>query len=158
MKPIQLIIPAFFTCLLALAQPSYAYETGKPEEICKTPKILEFNLPEYAQPDKHEVAAESEFSFKVTGDGIHPEKVKVTAKGKALPLQTTQNSSFIGVKGKLPAEFTGEFVRFDVLVTADLGCRARGGWLVKVAGPAAATPAPAAAESSKPAEPSANAQ
>lgn len=158
MKPVQLILPAFFTYFLAFSQPSLAYETDKPEETCKTPKILEFNLPEYAQPDKHEVAAESEFSFKVTGDGIHPEKIKVTAKDKPLTIQTSQNSSFIGVKGKLPAEFTGEFVRFNVLVTADLGCRARGGWLVKVAGPAAATPAPAAAESSKPATPSSNAQ
>lgn len=134
-------------CLLGLSQNSFAYETDEPEEVCKIPKVLEFSLPEYDKETKHEVPAEADFTFRITGRGADHRKVQVTAKGKPLALDISKNSSFISVKGKLLPEFSGQFVRFDVQVGTDLGCRAKVGWLVKVAGAAAAPatePAPAA--------------
>ncbi len=137
--------------LWLLSQNSFAYETEEPEEVCKIPKVVEFNLPLYVVPEKHEVAPEADFSFKVSGRGADPKKIRVNVHNNPLKLDITQNSSFINVKGKLPAELTGQFVRLDVQAGTDLGCRAKHGWLIKIAGAAPAQPA--AAEAAPAAQP-----
>lgn len=110
-----------------------AYSTDdERKEICKPPKMLEFTLQEYTQPEKHEVPPESAFSFKISG-GTAPEDIQVFAKQHLLQVEMSKNSSFIWVKGKLPADLTGKFVRIDVIVKTELGCKSRDGWLVKVA-------------------------
>lgn len=143
MKPYSIVIRTLFAGLILIAQNSFANEVEKQEEVCKIPKLLDFNLPEYALPEKHEVAPESVFSFKVSDRGAHPKKIKVMAKDKSLPLEITQNSSFIYVKGKLPPEFTGQFVRLHAFVGTELGCIGKDGWLIKVAAGTEAAASPA---------------
>lgn len=121
------------TAALLLSQTSLAYSNDSDKkEVCKPPKMLEFTLQEYQQPERLEVPPESEFSFKLSG-GTAAEKIQVTAKDKPLAVDIKANSSFTLIKGKLPAELTGQFVRLNVIVKTELGCISRDGWLVKVA-------------------------
>ncbi|MEQ1637229.1 MAG: hypothetical protein ABL903_11090 [Methylococcales bacterium] len=124
---------AFFAATLLLSSNIFAYSNdADKKEVCKPPKMLEFSLKEYSQPERLEVAPESEFSFKLSG-GTPAENIQVFAKQKLLPVNIKSNTSFTLIKGKLPAEVTGKFVRLDVIVKTELGCMSRDGWLVKVA-------------------------
>jgi hypothetical protein len=109
----------------------YAYYDDKDEEKCREPKIQEFNLPEYKAPDNKEVPAEAEFSFVVSG-WADPKKIKVSGKDKPIPFKVTNHETFHKVTGKLPAEYTGKYVRLNVRIPAILGCYALQGWLLKV--------------------------
>lgn len=119
--------------ILFLNQNALAYSNDSDKKAeCKPPKMLEFTLQEYLQPERLEVRPESEFSFKLSG-GTPAEKIQVTAKDKPLAIETKRNTSFTLIKGKLPPELTGQFVRLNVIVNTELGCISRDGWLVKVA-------------------------
>ncbi|MCX7086662.1 MAG: hypothetical protein NTV00_01275 [Methylococcales bacterium] len=133
MKLPRLLKTTFVVVTMLLSGSVFAYSTdAERKEECKPPKMLEFTLPEYSQPERLEVKPESEFSFKLSG-GTAAEDIQVYAKQKLLPVVITKNTSFMWIKGKLPAELTGKFVRLDVIVKTELGCRSRDGWLVKVA-------------------------
>jgi hypothetical protein len=118
---------------MIFAQQAVAYNPGMVEEACKKPKFSTFSLSEYKPPAKLEVAAESAFSF-VISNWIDPTSIQLTAKGKKVPFTLVNKNSFFLVNSKIPAEYTGQFVRFDVQANARLGCRGLDGWLVKVAG------------------------
>ena len=134
MKPRSLINFAVATIILLLTHSAIAATEEDEKKVCKLPKILDFTLPLYALPEKLEVEPESEYSFRVSGDVV-VDKIKVDAKEKPLKIETKSNTSFVLVKGKLPAEFTGKYVRLDVTAGTDLnGCRAKAGWLIKVKG------------------------
>lgn len=111
---------------------AFAYYDDKDEDKCREPKIQEFNLTEYKAPDNKEVPAEAEFSFVVSG-WADPKKIKVSGKDKPIPFKVTNHETFHKVTGKLPAEFTGKYVRLNVRIPAILGCYALQGWLLKVA-------------------------
>ncbi len=117
--------------ILLLSNVVFAYSTDEPVEICKPPKITDFTLTEYTQPERVEVPAEADFSFKIAGEA-DSEKIQVEAKGKPLKLDISSNSSFILVKSKLTPELTGKFVRLDVIVGTRLGCKSQNGWLIKI--------------------------
>lgn len=119
-----------------------AYEDDKGKELCRDPKIQEFNLPEYSEPDKKEVPPEAEFSFVISG-WSDPKKIKIEAKGVKIPYTVESSETFHRVKSKLPAEFTGKYVRLSVRIPAVLGCYTTQGWLLKVADKPDAAPAPA---------------
>ncbi|MGR8980006.1 MAG: hypothetical protein ACU84H_07960 [Gammaproteobacteria bacterium] len=130
-----------------------AYEDEKVEQFCKKPKYYDFSLPEYKEPEKIEVAPESEFEFKISV-WSDPETIKLTAKKEKLDFTVDSNSSFHLVKSKLPASLNGKFARIDASVKALLGCDQQSGWLVKVADNTKQEAAPAS-EPSPPAEESA---
>lgn len=117
---------------ILFAHNALAYDAGTVDDICKKPKFSSFSLAEYKATNKQEVPTESAFSF-VISNWIDPTSIKLTAKKKPLPFTVTDKNSFFLVNAKLPAEYTGQFVRIDVQVTAKLGCKALDGWLVKVA-------------------------
>ena len=136
----------YLITMLALSVFSFqanAYEDEKGKELCRHPKIQEFNLTEYSEPDKKEVPAEAEFGF-VISSWSNPKKIKIEAKGKKIPFTVESNESYHTVKGKLPAEFNGQFVRLSVRIPAVLGCYSTQGWLLKVADKPVATEAPSA--------------
>lgn len=133
MKRTMIFNVAVVAGAMLLSNSVFAYSNDEEEMICKLPKILDFTLPEYSQPERLEVEPEAEFSFKVTGAAL-PEKIKVAIKGTPLKVELSSNTSFILVKGKLPAELTGKYARIDVFAGTDLGCRAKDGWLVKIKG------------------------
>lgn len=118
-----------------------AYEDEKLEVFCKKPKFHDFSLPEYKEPEKTEVAPESEFEFKVSV-WSDPKTVKLTGKKEKIPFTVESTTTFHRVKAKLPASLTGKFVRIDAAVKAELGCDEQDGWLIKVADkkPVADTP------------------
>jgi hypothetical protein len=118
--------------LLSTSAVSYAYSAGEVDEICKKPQVREFSLPIYQEPEKIEVAAESEFSFKLS-EWTDPSTIKVTMKEQPVPIVVESNSSFHKVTAKIPAEYTGKYVRINLFSKAILGCYEREGWLVKVA-------------------------
>jgi hypothetical protein len=118
---------------LSFAHNAVAYNPGMVEEVCKKPKFSTFSLAEYSKTEKLEVPAESAFSFTIS-NWIDPTTIKLTAKKKNVPFTLVNKNSFFLVNAKIPAEYTGQFVRFDVQATARLGCRGLDGWLVKVAG------------------------
>ena len=111
---------------------SHAYSVEGNEAVCKKPYIREFSLPIYQEPEKAEVAPESEFTFTLSA-WTNPETIKLQIKGKDLPYTLESNSSFHRVRAKIPAELTGQFARIDATGTAVLGCYNKEGWLIKIA-------------------------
>lgn len=144
------------TILLA-TQTASAYQDEKTEVLCKDPKFTDFTLKEYVEPEKIEVPPESAFEFKVSA-WSNPATLRLTGKNENIPFTVESTSSFHRIKAKLPASFTGKFVRINAAVKAVLGCEEKKGWLIKVAeGAAAAAPSPEAAEPA-PATPAAEAK
>ncbi len=117
---------------LFLTHSALAYNVGSVEETCKKPRFTSFSLAEFSAKNKQEVAPGADFSFTISNN-IDPTTLKITAKKKALPVTITDKNSFFLVTGKIPMEYTGQFVRIDVQVHAKLGCKALDGWLIKVA-------------------------
>jgi hypothetical protein len=127
MKPILLLIA------LSASSTGFAYTPEEQSKQCHKPKFTDFTLTEYKAPEQAEIAPESEFSFKVPA-WTDPESIKLTAKKQPLPFTIESNTSFHKVKAKIPAEFTGKFVRLDVSAKVLEGeCREITGWLLKVA-------------------------
>ncbi len=122
------LVVAFFSISIK----SYAYDPGDVKDVCKKPQVREFSVATYEEPDKIEVAAESEFSFKLS-DWTDPQTIKVTMKEQSVPFTVESNSSFHKVTVKIPAEYTGKFVRINLFSKAILGCYDQEGWLIKVA-------------------------
>lgn len=118
--------------LLSVSVGSYAYSAGEVEEDCKKPQVREFSLPTYQEPEKIEVAAESEFTFKLS-EWTDPHTIKLTMKEHSVPFTVDSNNSFHKVTAKIPTEYTGKFVRINLFLKAVLGCYEQEGWLVKVA-------------------------
>jgi hypothetical protein len=133
MRVNHFIKASFTLALLSVSVDScFAYSAGEVQEDCKKPQVREFSLPIYQEPEKIEVASESEFSFKLS-EWTDPGSIKVTMKEQVVPITVESNSSFHKVTGKIPAEYTGKYVRINLFSKAVLGCYERDGWLVKVA-------------------------
>jgi hypothetical protein len=101
-------------------------------EQCKKPIFQQFSLPNYKAPARIEVEPEAEFSF-ILSNKIAPDTVKLTIKNKIIEHTVENKNSFYRIKSKIPAEYTGKFVRINAFVTAKLECKSADGWLVKVA-------------------------
>ncbi len=127
----QLLKLSIMALTLVLSQQAIAYNAGNTEETCKKPKFKSFTLPVYKSTAKLEVAPESEFSFTMPGK-VDPTTLKVTAKKKKMAVKVENKNSFYLVTGKIPAEYTGKYLRIDVQVKARMGCRGSDGWLIKV--------------------------
>ncbi|NOQ34794.1 MAG: hypothetical protein GQ569_02750 [Methylococcaceae bacterium] len=127
---------------LVVSHNATAYSSKGASEQCKMPRFDNFSLAEYSSANKVEVAPESEFSFTVPKK-VDSSTIKIIAKKIKLPYTIETTSSFYRIKSKIPAELTGKFVRINVFVTAELDCKGKDGWLVKVA---EATNAPASTE------------
>ncbi len=128
-KLLKLII---LSSAVTFSHQAFAYNSGNVEEKCKDPSFKRFSLPEYKAPERIEVSPESEFSFIIPRD-TDATTLRVTAKKKKLAVEVETKDSFHIARGKLPAEFTGKFVRISVEVIASLGCKGKDGWLIKVA-------------------------
>jgi hypothetical protein len=109
-----------------------AYEDDKKKERCRQPKVQEFTLPIYQEPDRKEAPAEAEFSFIVSG-WAEPKKFKLSAKNVPIPFTVQSTDTFHKVKAKLPASLTGQSVRVNARIPAVLDCYTTIGWLIKVA-------------------------
>jgi hypothetical protein len=133
MKVTKILKAAIFIVAVLFNATASAYSVGEVEEVCKKPQFREFSLPVYKEPEKTEVAPESEFSFMIS-PWADPNTITLMAKGQPLDFTVESNSSFHRVKAKLPTALTGNFVRIDTSVKAVLGCGDEDGWLVKVAG------------------------
>lgn len=133
MNVIKMFKSAIVITTILFNTPVFAYSPGDTEEICKKPQFSGFSLPVYQEPEKTEVAPESEFTFMIS-PWADPHTITLTAKGQPLTFTVESNSSFHRVKAKLPAALTGSFVRIDTNVKAVLGCGDADGWLIKVAG------------------------
>ena len=130
MKKILKSLLLFFA--LIVSYNASAYNGKAVDEQCKKPRFDHFSLPIYKVPERIDVAPESEFSFRLSSK-VAPETLKLTIKGKPVNYQIESNNSFYRITSKIPAEYTGKFVRINATVTAKLECKGRGGWLIKVA-------------------------
>jgi hypothetical protein len=129
---------------------AFGYDDDKEKEKCRNPKIQEFTLPVYEAPENKEVAPEAEFSFVVSG-WANPKKIKLSAKEIDIPFTVKSTDTFHKVNAKLPAEFTGKFIRMNARIPAVLGCYSTIGWLIKVADKPKDAAAPSAEPSVSPA-------
>ncbi len=109
-----------------------AYNGKSVDEQCKKPRFDHFSLPIYKVPERIVVAPESEFSFRLSSK-VAAETLKLTIKKKAIKYTIENKNSFYLITSKIPAEYTGKFVRISANVTAKLECKGQGGWLIKVA-------------------------
>ena len=122
------LLMAGFVCSIE----AFAYNDDKDKELCRNPKVQEFTLPEYQEPDKKEAAPETEFSFVVSG-WANPKQIKLFTKDNKIPFTVQSTETFHKVKAKLLPEFTGKTVRISARIPALLGCYTTIGWLIKVA-------------------------
>lgn len=118
--------------LLGSSVASYGYSAGEVEDICKKPKVHDFSLPIYHEPEKIEVAPESDLTFSLS-NWTNPETIKLTIKDEPLEFKRETNSSVHKIHAKIPAKFTGQFARINVTATAVLGCYTKEGFLIKIA-------------------------
>jgi hypothetical protein len=118
--------------LLLSASAVHAYSADDTKPICKKPRFTDFSLVQYKEPEKLEVAPESEFFFKISV-WSNPETLTLTAKSQPLPFKVESTTTFHKITAKLPPEVTGQFVRFNANVKSVLGCDESIGWLIKVA-------------------------
>jgi hypothetical protein len=132
MKQLTLTKSVALAALTLSSVIGYAYDDDKEKEKCRNPKIQEFTLPVYEAPDNKEVAPEAEFSFVVSG-WANPKKIKLSIKDIDIPFTVKSTETFHKVNSKLPAEFTGKYVRINARIPAVLGCYSTIGWLIKVA-------------------------
>jgi hypothetical protein len=134
---------------------AFGYGAELEKEICKKPKIYEFSLPEYKAPEKKEVAPETELLFK-TSVWADVKKIKIEGKGIEIPYTADSNDSFHTIHAKLPAEFTGKYVRLSIRVPAILECVTKLGWLIKVSDSPTTPATPSEAQGAE--KPSTNAE
>lgn len=127
-----LVKSAVAVFLLGSSVASYAYSVGEVEDICKKPKIYDFSLPVYQEPEKTEVAPKSDFSFSLSA-WTNPDTIKLTIKDEPLEFTRESNSTLHKIRAKIPAKFTGQFARINITATAILGCYTKEGFLIKVA-------------------------
>ena len=121
----------FLFSALTLSYSASAYN-GKPmTEQCQKPHFDKFSLPVYKVPERIEVAPESEFSFTVSSK-VAPETIRIMMKKEAVDYTVESNNSFHKITSKIPAKFTGKFIRINVFAIAKLECKNTYGWLVKV--------------------------
>lgn len=132
MKATKTFSPILFIATVLFTGTVCAYDPGQVEEACKKPQFRDFNLPVYQEPEKTEVPPESTLTFLVS-PWADPHTIKLTAKNQNIDFTVESNSSFHRVKAKLPAAFTGQYVRLNVTANAVLGCSEKNGWLIKVA-------------------------
>lgn len=132
MTTITMFKSACVFAMVLFSATAAAYSKEDDEEACKKPQFRDFTLPEYAEPEKLEVAPESEFTIMLS-PWADPKTIKLAAKKQPLEFSVESNSSFHRIKAKLPPELTGKFVRIDTSVKAVLGCTEKDGWLIKVA-------------------------
>jgi hypothetical protein len=117
---------------MLFAQHALAYNPGTVEEVCKKPKFTNFSLTEYEAPSKVQVPAQTDFSFAIS-NWIDPTTIKLATKDQKIPFTVENKNSFFLVHSKIPAQYTGKFVRLNAQATAILGCKSVIGWLIKVA-------------------------
>jgi hypothetical protein len=133
------------TALLLMNGAAFAYSPEELAKECHKPKFTDFTLSEYKMPEQHQVAPETEFSFKVPA-WTNKDTIKLTVKNQAIPFTVESNSSFHKITSKIPAEFTGKFFRLNVSAKVIDGvCHEETGWLIKVEDKAPAA-APVAVE------------
>ncbi len=132
MKITKLLKSALLLAAILGNASAVAYSPEESEATCKKPRFTDFNLTTYNATENIEVAPESEFYFKVS-PWVDPTTIKLNAKNQPLDFTVETNNSFHKVKAKLPAAFTGLFVRINTSAKAVLGCDDQAGWLVKVA-------------------------
>jgi hypothetical protein len=111
---------------------AYAYEDSLGTPVCKKTKFHNFSLPEYNSTEKLEAPANAEFSF-TTSNWLDPDTLRLIAKKTPLTVKIEDKKSFFLVTSKIPAEYTGKFIRIVVIANAQLGCKSLDGWLIKVA-------------------------
>jgi hypothetical protein len=131
MKIITTIKSMLFMLLLLVNASVFAYGPDADKQACKKPHYTDFSLPVYQQPENKEIPPESEFSFRISS-WSDPGTLKLTAKDKPLEYTIRSTSTFHEIKSRLPAEYTGKYVRINSRVDAVLGCYEQIGWLLKV--------------------------
>ncbi|MGR9087385.1 MAG: hypothetical protein ACU841_09970 [Gammaproteobacteria bacterium] len=129
---IRIIKFALAIALVSMQGAAMAYEADVEEDLCKKPKYTDFTLTPYKEPDKLEVAPESEFEFKLSV-WADPKTLKLSARNENIDYSVESTTTFHRIKAKLPASLTGKFARINARVKAVLGCHSEGGWLIKVA-------------------------
>lgn len=124
-------LASFFTAMI-FSLVAQAYTDDKLEEYCKKPKFTDLNFKPYKEPEKAEVPAGAELTFRLSADADIKTLVVSTKKG-TIETKVASNSSFHQVSFKLPDDLTGGIIRLNAHVKAILKCDETVGWLIKVA-------------------------
>lgn len=135
MKLNRLLLTVLVVLVANSVTQTSAYAREEEKEKCIKPRFGQFNPPNHA-----EVAPGSEISFHVR----HADKTKITAMAKKIPMDISieDRNLFLIVKATLPASLKGTYARISLEASAEQGCKAKDGWLLKI------SDAPAADEAS----------
>jgi len=77
------------------------------------------------------VAPKSEFSFLASKTALFP-SITVKIKEEKVPVTVTPINNGFLVKGKLPANVKGSYIRLDIFAKGPNDCDKADGWLLKV--------------------------
>ncbi len=125
-KNTNVLTMVLFLFSAIFADTAFSYESTSDKAECKKPKIRTF-IP----ADKSEVQPGAEISFHVTHN-IDPAKLEVTAKKIPVEVTLEDRNLFYIVRGKLPDSLKNTYARISIKAVAILGCKTKGGWLLKI--------------------------
>ena len=112
---------------------AWAYNAGNVTEKCVGPIFRDFIPAEQIKGGPvPEVEAESIIGFSVHRKS-DPTTIRAEIKDVKLKLEIDHRNIYTIVKTKLPAKFSGKYVRVNLYAKAQKGeCKSKDGWLIKV--------------------------
>lgn len=103
-----------------------------PVDPCIKVIVSAYNPPPFSRETNNvEVAPGSNFSFLISRDA-KVDSIKVSVKGESIPTTVTPQQNGTLVKGKLPPEIKGKYIRVEIAAKGPNECDRTDGWLLKV--------------------------
>jgi len=113
----------------------WAYGSDAPAKTadhCMKVVVSDFNPPPFSRETNNtEVTPGSNFSFLISRDA-KVDSIKVSVKGESVPTTVTPQQNGMLVKGKLPPEIKGKYVRVEIAAKGPNECDRSDGWLLKI--------------------------
>ena len=113
----------------------WAYGSGpaaNTADPCLKVVVSAFNPPPFSRETNNtEVAPGSNFSFLISREA-KKDTITVSVKGESIPTTVTPQQNGMLVKGKLPPEIKGKYIRVEIAAKGPNECDRRDGWLLKI--------------------------
>ena len=114
---------------------AWAYGSGpaaNTADPCLKVVVSGFNPPPFSRETNNtEVNPGSDFSFLISREA-KKNTIKVSVKGESIPTTMTPHQNGMLVKGKLPPEIKGKYIRVEIAAKGPNECDRIDGWLLKI--------------------------
>ncbi|MDH5668738.1 MAG: hypothetical protein OEY86_12065 [Nitrospira sp.] len=106
--------------------------SAKTADHCMKVVVSDFNPPPFSRETNNvEVKPGSNFSFLISREA-KMDTIKVSVKGESIPTTVTSQQNGMLVKGKLPQEIKGKYIRVEIAAKGPNECDRNDAWLLKI--------------------------